>query len=129
MALRLPLSGNKHVIIISGYATTMTNPDELKDKFYDELDSIIFVTPGTDKLILLGDLNARFGTDHQTREGVIGSEGVCKCNSNGLLLLKKWAEHDLLITNTVLKQDILDASSIQTMASHRLPVCHCAENR
>ena len=65
----------------------MTNPDEVKDKFYDDSDNDISATPRTDKLILLGDFNARVGTDHQTWEGVIGSEGVGKCNSNGLLLL------------------------------------------
>ena len=31
----------------------MTNPNEVKDKFYDDLDSIISATPRTDKLILL----------------------------------------------------------------------------
>ena len=112
MTLRLPLSGNKHATIVSAYAPKMTNPDEVKDKFYDHLDNIISATPRTDKLILLGDFNAMVGTDHQTLEGVIDSEGVDKCNSNGLLLLRKCAEHDLLITNTVLKQDILDASPI-----------------
>ena len=78
-------------------------PDEVKDKFYDDLDNVISATPRTDKLILLGDFNARVGTDHQTWEGVIGPEGVGKCNSNGLLLLRKCAEHDLLITNTVFR--------------------------
>ena len=43
------------------------------------------------------------GTDHPTREGMIGTEGIGKCNSNGLLLLKKCAEHELLITNTVFR--------------------------
>ena len=81
----------------------MTNPDEVKDKFYDDLDSVISAAPRTDKLILLGDFSARVGTDHQTWEGVIGSEGVGKCNSNGLLLLRKCAEHELLITNTVFR--------------------------
>ena len=33
MTLRLPLSGNKHATIVSAYAPTMTNPDEVKDKF------------------------------------------------------------------------------------------------
>ena len=65
-------------------------------------DNIITATPRTDKLILLSDFNARVGTDYQTWERVIGSEGVGKCNSNGLLL-RKCAEHDLLVTNTVFK--------------------------
>ena len=43
--------------------------------------------------------NARVGTDHQTWKGVIGPEGVGKCNGNSLLLLRKSAEHDPLITN------------------------------
>ena len=65
MTLRLPLIGNKHATIASAYAPTMTNPDEVKDKFYDDIDNIISATPRTDKLILLGDFNARVGTDHQ----------------------------------------------------------------
>ena len=66
----------------------MTNPDEVKDKFCDDLDSVISATPWTDKLILLGDFNARVGTDHQTWEGMIGTEGLGKCNNNGPYLLK-----------------------------------------
>ena len=79
----------------------MTNPDEVKDEFYDDLDSFISATSRTDKPILLGDFNSKVGTDHQIWEGVIGSEGVGQCNSNDLLLLWKYAEHDLLFTNTV----------------------------
>ena len=37
MTLRLSLSGKRHATIVSAYAPTMTNPDEVKDKFYDEL--------------------------------------------------------------------------------------------
>ena len=81
MTLRLPLSGKRHATIVSAYAPTMTNHDEVKDKFSDDLDSVISAAPRIDKLILLGDFNARVGTDHQTWEGVIGSEGVGKCNS------------------------------------------------
>ena len=64
MTLRLLLSSNKHT-----YAPTMTNPDDVKDKFYNDLDERLFLqqpvhTTRTHKPIL-GDLNARAGTDHQ----------------------------------------------------------------
>ena len=78
------MSGNKHATNVSAYASTMTNPDEVKDKFYNDLDDVISATHRIDKLILLGDFNASVCTDNQTCEGVIGPEGVVKCNSNGL---------------------------------------------
>ena len=46
MTLRLPLSGKRHATIVSAYVPTMTNPDEVKDKFYDDLDLVISATPG-----------------------------------------------------------------------------------
>ena len=49
MTLKLPLSGNKHATFVSAYAPTMTNPDEVKDKFYNDLDDVISATPRTDK--------------------------------------------------------------------------------
>ena len=64
MTLRLPLSGNKHAIISTAFATTLTNPDEVRDNFYDDLDNIVSAIPRADKLILLGDFNGRVGIDH-----------------------------------------------------------------
>ena len=81
----------------------MTNQEEIKDKFFENLENAIEVVPKEDKLILFGDFNTRVGTDHQTWEGITGRNGVGKCNSNGLLLLKTCASHDLLITNTACK--------------------------
>ena len=89
----------------------MTNPDEVEDKFYDDLESVISATPRTDKLILLGDFNARVDTDYQTCEGENETKGVGKCNSNGLLLLRKCVEHKPLITNTVFALPIRNKTS------------------
>lgn len=41
----------------------MTNPDDIKDKFYAELHDIIAVVPRADKLIVLGDFNAKVGSN------------------------------------------------------------------
>ena len=103
MTLQIPLTDKKNATIISAYAPTMTNPDDIKDKFYEELDALISAVPPSEKLILLGDFNARVGTDHETWEGTIGRHGIGKCNSNGLLLLKTCASHDLVITNTLFR--------------------------
>ena len=48
----------------------MTNPDDVKDNFYEELEALISTVSQSDKLILLGDFNARVGKDHHAREGV-----------------------------------------------------------
>ncbi len=100
MIMRLTLShGKKFATLISAYAPTMTKPDVIKDKFYEDLHSVIAAVPNTDKLIILGNFNARAGSVSTAWEGVIGKHGVGNCNSNSLLLLQMCVEHDLLITN------------------------------
>ncbi|KAI0233025.1 Craniofacial development protein 2, partial [Lamellibrachia satsuma] len=103
MTMKLPLSFGRHLTIISAYAPSMTNSDEMKFKFCEELYSDIAAVPKADKLIILGDFNARVGSDNVSWDGVIGVYGVGHCNSNGLLLLQTCAEDELLITNTIFR--------------------------
>ena len=104
MTMRLPLSHRKKfATLVSAYAPTMNNPDEIKGKCYEDLNAVIATVPNADKLIILGDFNARVGCDSAAWEGVIGKHGVGNCNSNGLLLLQTCAEHDPLITNTAFR--------------------------
>ena len=103
MTLKLPLKGKNTATLISAYAPTMTNPDDIKDKFYEELDRILTAIPKSEKIILLGDFNARVGADHETWEGIVGKHGIGRCNSNGILLLRTCAAHGLSITNTMFR--------------------------
>nr|VZI38633.1 unnamed protein product [Spirometra erinaceieuropaei] len=101
MSLRLPLRrGGKFATIISAYAPTMTNPDAVRDKFYEDLHALLATVSKADKLIVLGDFNARVGTDHTAWRGVLGPHGLRGSNDNGLLLLRTCAEHRLILTNT-----------------------------
>ena len=76
MTLSLPLSDKKQLTVISTYAPTMTSPKEVREKFYDDLNTLIKSMPRCDKLILLGNFNARVGTDYKTWSNVIGENGV-----------------------------------------------------
>ena len=104
MKLRLQLTRSRHLTIISAYAPTLTNSDETKEKFYEDLDQLIRSTSPSDKLLIMGDFNVRVGKDQASWKRILRSQGVGKMNTNGLLLLSKCAEHELCITNTVFRQ-------------------------
>ena len=63
MTTRLPLSKDNFVTIISMYAPTMTNPDENKETFQNQLASVLSGISRTDKLLLIGDFDARIGRE------------------------------------------------------------------
>lgn len=103
MTLSLELDKNSSATI-SCYAPTLNSPEMEIDEFYDQLRSVILKVSHSDKLVLMGDFNARVGTDNETLSGVLGSQGLGKMNANGLRLLSLCKEFDLSITNTYFQQ-------------------------
>ena len=130
MTMRIPLKENRYVTLISVYAPTMTNPDETKELFYQQLDEVIRKVPKQDKLILLGDFNARVGTSSELWHGVIGQHGIGQENSNGKLLLTLCSQHKLSITNTLFqlknhhKTACLHINPTHTVRLCSLPLAH-----
>ena len=104
ITLRLSLAPNKYLTIINVYAPTMVHQEEEKEAFYAQLRTLVSSVPEADKLILLGDFNARVGCDHDTWGPVLGKFGKGQQNSNGELLTCLCAELKLSITNTFFKQ-------------------------
>nr|VZI25720.1 unnamed protein product [Spirometra erinaceieuropaei] len=79
----------------------MSSPDsDARDKFYEDLHALLTTVSKANKLIVLGDFNARVGTDHTAWRGVPGPHGLRGSNDNGLLLLCTCAEQRLILTNT-----------------------------
>ena len=68
--------------------------------------------------MVLIDFNARVGTNNQAWDRVLGRHGVGKCNSNGLLLLRTCAAHDLAITNTMFRLPTRNKTSGMQPRSH-----------
>ena len=101
MSVLLPLSKKRYATIISVYAPTMTNSDNVKEKFYEDLKSTIETTLKSDKLIILETSMQGLVLTEEPGKVVLGRHGIGKCNSNGLHLLQTCALLKLLITNTV----------------------------
>uniref|UniRef100_G1KZB9 Endonuclease/exonuclease/phosphatase domain-containing protein n=1 Tax=Anolis carolinensis TaxID=28377 RepID=G1KZB9_ANOCA len=102
--LRINLAKKQQATIISAYAPTLDADEDLKENFYCQLDTVLLEIPKEDKIILLGDFNARVGRASDLWPGIIGKNGIRNSNSNGILLLTKCGEHNLVITNTLFCQ-------------------------
>ena len=103
MTMSLPLVGGT-LDIISAYAPTLPQSDEIKESFYSSLSDAINAVPSAHKLLVLGDFNARVGSDHVSWENTIGRHGIGNENSNGTLLLSLCSQNELCITNTFFQQ-------------------------
>ena len=100
MKARVPLSNSRFATIFSCYAPTLDASTEDSDMFYARLDHEIRQTPQSDKVIILGDFNARVGNNYMAWQGVLGRHGIGNMNMNGHRLLTLCAQNDLFITNT-----------------------------
>ena len=63
MTCRIQLRDSRFMTLICAYAPTMLYDDAVKEDFYSALSTIVRTTSPDDKLVILGDFNARVGTD------------------------------------------------------------------
>ena len=66
MSDRVPLSDERWCNVIAVYAPTMTNSQENINRFYDQPNQALRSVTAADKILLMGDFNARVGQDHST---------------------------------------------------------------
>ena len=100
MSLRHPVQDYKFATVLSVHAPTMQAKNGVKKSFYSDLHNLLQQVDSKNKLLILGDFNARVGRDFGLWKGVLGKHGIGNCNDNGRLLL----EHQLIITNTLFQQ-------------------------
>ena len=60
--------------------------EEVKDEFYEKLQTIVEETPRHDILVITGDMNAKVGSDVEGYERVMGRHEVENRNENGVRL-------------------------------------------
>ena len=101
MELRVPLPCGRFLSVLSVYDPTLEAIEEVNLAFYGALREAITKISVEEKLIILGDFNARVGKDWETWNS-LGRHGIGKINSNGLRLLELCSELKLVICNTFL---------------------------
>ena len=72
------------------------------EQFCDDLQDLIEVTPKKDVLFIIGDWNAKVGS--QDTPGVIGKFGLGMGNETGQRLIEFCQENALVIANTLFQQ-------------------------
>ena len=88
--------------IVQCYAPMNDEEEEVKDQFYDRLQSILDKLKEKDMTILTGDLNVKIGVDNCGYQEVMGRHGLGKMNENGEMLADLCASNRLVIGSSVL---------------------------
>ena len=103
MSCRLELGTNRFMTLISVYAPTLSHPPEETEQFYSDLGGLVRRIPNEDKIVIMGDFNARVGSDYISWP-VLGKHGIGNLNRNGLALLTFCTENNLSISSTFFQQ-------------------------
>ena len=91
-----------NITVIQLYAPT-TNAEEVEvDQFYEDLQDLLELTPKKDVLFIIGDWNAKVGS--QETPGVTGKFGLGIQNEAGQSLIEFCQENTLVIANTLFQQ-------------------------
>ena len=98
-------NGIIYLTVISAYAPTFCSPQEYKDQFYDDLMCTISSVCQDYLLLVVGDFNARVGSNHPELvkgewSGVRSNHGVGNVNGAGRALLTFCAVNGLTVMNT-----------------------------
>uniref|UniRef100_A0A0L8HS95 Endonuclease/exonuclease/phosphatase domain-containing protein n=1 Tax=Octopus bimaculoides TaxID=37653 RepID=A0A0L8HS95_OCTBM len=64
MSCRIKLTKDGFLTVVSIYKPTMSHFDEAVGQFYDDLVQLLRKVPISNKLVILGDFNARVGNDY-----------------------------------------------------------------
>ena len=91
-----------NIIVIQVYAPTSNAEEADADWFYEHLQEILELTPTKDVLFIIGDWNAKVGS--QEISGVIGKFGLGVQNKAGQRLTEFCQENTLVIANTLFQQ-------------------------
>ena len=91
-----------NITVIQVYALTRNAEEAKVEQFYEDLQDLLKLTPQKDVLFIIGDWNAKVGS--QETPGVTGKFGLGIWNEAGQRLIELCQENALVIANTLFQQ-------------------------
>ena len=91
-----------NIIVIQVYAPSSNTEEAEVEWFYEDLQDLLELTPKKDVLFIIGDWNAKVGS--QEIHGVTGKFGLGVQNEAGQRLIEFCQENALVIINTIFQQ-------------------------
>ena len=91
-----------NITVIQVYAPTSNAEEAEVEQFYEDLQDLLELTPKKDVLFIIGDWNARAGS--QETPGVTGKFGLGVQNKAGEVLIELCQKNALVIANTLFQQ-------------------------
>ena len=91
-----------NITVIQFYAPTSNAEEAEVEWFYEDLQDLLELTPKKDVLFIIGDLNAKVGS--QETPGITGKFGLGVWNEAGQRLTEFCQENTLVIANTLFQQ-------------------------
>ena len=91
-----------NITVIQVYAPTSNAKETEVERFYEDLQDFLELTPPKDVLFILGDWNAKVGSQETPR--VTGKFGLGIRNEAGQRLIKFCQDNALVIANTLFQQ-------------------------
>ena len=91
-----------NITVIQVYAPTNNAEEAEVERFYEDLQDLLELTPQKDVLFIIGDWNSKVGS--QETPGVTGKLGLGIQNKAGQRLTEFSQENALVIANTLFQQ-------------------------
>ena len=91
-----------NITVIQVYAPTSNAEEAEVERFYEDLQDLLELTPKKDVLFIIGDWNAKVGS--QETPAVTGKFGLRMRNEAGQRLIEFCQENALVIANTLFQQ-------------------------
>jgi hypothetical protein len=86
--------------LINAYAPTHDKTEEIKEQFYDDLQTMVYTVPKSDLTIIFGDVNAKLGKEPAYQK-ITGKHTLHEeTNRNGELLGDFAAANNIIIMST-----------------------------